>query len=125
MEFEILDDKIKASNDFIKSSAIYSYENDPRESFLPHWNNSISQVFLTLSNSNKMQPDGVVILNITSLDKISPELLADAILLAMREDRHEIGKAHSDPCIQAIMSMICFYVQWQVHGRFMVHLHVD
>jgi hypothetical protein len=124
--FDIPDDKIKASSDFIiESSAIYKYESDRREAFLPHLNKAIGQVFLTLSNSDKTQPDGVVILNVTSLDKFSPELLADAILLAVREDKNEIGKAHSDPCIQSIMSMTRFWVQRQVRWRFMVHLHVD
>jgi hypothetical protein len=123
---DIPDDKIKASSDFIvESSAIYTYESDRRDAFLPHLNKAIGQVFLTLSNSDKTQPDGVVILNVTSLEKFSPELLADAILLGIREDKNEIGKAHSDPCIQAIMSMIRFWVQRQVRWRFMVHLHVD
>jgi hypothetical protein len=118
---DIPDDKIKASSDFIiKSSAIYTYESDRRDAFLPHLNKAIGQVFLTLSNSDKTQPDGVVILNVTSLDKFSPELLADAILLAIREDKNEIGKGHSDPSVQAIMSMIRFWVQpqvrWEIHG---------
>ena len=52
---DIPDDKIKASSDFIvESSAIYTYESDRRDAFLPHLNNAISQVFLTLSNHNRI-----------------------------------------------------------------------
>jgi hypothetical protein len=122
---DIPNDKIKAPSDFIiQSSAIYRYESECREAFLPHLNKAIGQVFLTLSNSDKTQPEGVVILNVTSLDKFSPRLLEDAILLAIREDKNEIGKGHSDPCIQVIMSMIRFWVQPQVRWRFVVYLHV-
>jgi hypothetical protein len=115
---DIPNDTIKASSDFImESSAIYSCEDNRRDSFLPHLNKAVGHTFFTLSNSDRTQPDGVVPLNVTSFDKFSSELLTDA--------KNEIGNGLSDPSIQAIMSMIRFWVQRQVGWKFMVHLHVD
>jgi hypothetical protein len=112
---DVPNSKIEATSDFIiKSSAIYSTEDERRNSFLPHFNKAIGHTFFTLSNSDKTQPDGVVPLRVASFDEPSSELLADAILLSLREDKNEIGKGGCDSSIQAVLSTRRFWAQPQV-----------
>jgi hypothetical protein len=82
LNLDIPNDTIKASSDFIiESSAIYSCKDNRRDAFLPHLNKAVGHTFFMLSNSDKTQPDGVVPLNVTSLDKFSSELLSELFYL--------------------------------------------
>jgi hypothetical protein len=123
-KFDVPDHKIQASNDFItKSSFIYSSEDERRDAFLSHLNQAIGHTFLTLSNSDKTQPDGVVPLNPASLDVQSFRLVADAILLALREDKNEIGMGGSDPSVQGVLSTRRFWALPQVCWEVIVYLY--
>ena len=125
---DIPSNKIEASRNFIiTTSAIYHTEYACRDAFLPYCNKAVGSTFFTLSNCDRMQPEpnDVVPRSVTSLDESSVKLLADAILLALREDKNEIGKGGSDSSNQAVLSTIRFWVQRQVCWKFIVHHYID
>jgi hypothetical protein len=112
--------KIQASSDFItQSSFVYASEEARRNAFLPHLNIAIGHTFLTLSNSDRTQPDGIVHLNPAGI--FSP-LVATPILLALREDKNEIG-AGNDPSIQGVLSTRRFWALPEVCWEVIVYLH--
>jgi hypothetical protein len=125
---DIPSNKIEASRNFIiMSSAIYHTKYTRRDAFLFYFNKAVRSTFFTLSNCDRTQPEpnDVVPRSITSLDESSVKLLADAILLTLREDKNEIGKGGSDSSNQAVLSTIRFWVQRQVCWKFIVHQYID